>query len=279
MGFSRTRIDLVLVHFRIPLLAVLMANTNQESEVDFSNKLPQSPVEVKNLFSKTKRKIQPSSLTTHPPPPPPPAPEIENNSLFKGDEGWEREFQKLNKYLEGHGLRILSVDSDGSCLFSSFAVQLLGTTSESLRNEAVDFMLANSEDFAPFVDLDAYPQGFEDYCRRMRMSTTWGSQLEIQALSECKKVNVYIFQTDGKATIKMVNFDESTAPCVTVSYHDGQHYNAVLPLADQEVAAQPTTARSLENLFESKKVDHLKSYVDDNSSRIPRARKKGGLFN
>lgn len=197
---------------------------NVEGSVDPSAAVP----DVKSLFSKTKKKIKASTVQSIPPPPPPPPPRIDTDLQVSRDEGWEREFQKLDSYLSERGFRIERVDADGSCLFSSFSVHIPTSTSLELRTEAVRHMLSHPDDFEPFIDSEAYPGGFKDYCTRMLASSTWGSQLELQALSQTRQVNVVVFQTGDKARIDMVNFSPSTAPCVTISYHDGEHYNTVV---------------------------------------------------
>jgi len=239
--------------------------------------------DVKSLFSKTKKKIKAANVSTLPPPPPPPPSRPEQLSSSQKDEGWEREYQKLDSYLKDHGLGIVKVDADGSCLFSSFALHFPKATADDLRREAVLYMMSHPDDFEPFVDLEMYPNGFADYCMRMGKSTTWGSQLEIQALSQSRKVNVYVFQTGGLSTIKMVNFDPSTAQCVTVSYHDGQHYNSVLAApSESEGAHSIFTADLIESMLkknESKEEQGAPpSYTDSSVTKV-RTTKKKSLFN
>ena len=241
---------------------------------------PPASAGVKSLFSKTKKKIKTANVSTLPPPPPPPPVRDDAVSSSNTDEGWEREYQKLDTYLKEHGLSIVKVDADGSCLFSSFALHFPETTTEDLRREAVLYMLSHADDFEPFIDLEMYPNGFCDYCMRMGRNTTWGGQLEIQALSQSRKVNVYVFQTGGLSTIKMVNFDTATAQCVTVSYHDGQHYNCVLPIEKESI--QLLTCDSLESWLSNKDSEESSpppaSYTDSSVSKL-RAGKKKSLFN
>ena len=237
---------------------------------------------VKSLFSKTKKKIKAANVSTLPPPPPPPRFKTDEESASTKDDGWEREYQKLDTYLKEHGLSIVKVDADGSCLFSSFALHFPDVTSDELRREAVLYMISHPDDFEPFIDLEMYPNGFGDYCMRMGRNTTWGSQLEIQALSKSRKVNVYVFQTGGLSTIKMVNFDPATAQCVTVSYHDGQHYNSVLPIPNETGSnSQIITCDFLEESLKTKEAHESPpppSYTDNSVSKL-RAGKKKSLFN
>jgi hypothetical protein len=234
-------------------------------------------VDVKSLFSKTKKKIKAQNVSTLPPPPPPPPPPIDYaiRDAATKDEGWEREFQRLDWFLQEHGLVIEKVPDDGSCLFSAIACHFPGTSADDIRQEAVRYMLSHPDDFEPFIDTEAYPNGFKDYCMRMTRNTTWGSQLELQAISQSRQVNVYVFQTGGASTIKMINFDSSDSQCVTVSYHDGQHYNTVAP-SDQSVVL---TVDVLEDLLSPKKDEAptVQSYMDNNATKKPV--KKKSLFN
>ena len=231
---------------------------------------------LKSLFSKSKTKAKSVRVSSLPPPPPAPVPKVASSDS-SSDEGWEREFQKLQVFLNSHGLKIERIDADGSCLFSSFARHFTHSdgvlmSAADMRGRAVQYMAANPDDYSPFIDTDAYPNGFSDYCNRMLKPSTWGSQLEIQALSQSLGVNVYVFQTGGKATVKMVNFDESTAQCVTVSYHDGEHYNTV---ARVDLEKPALTVTELENML--KGAEEAKSYIDSNMSKLTR-KKKTGLF-
>ena len=236
---------------------------------------PTPSADVKSLFSKTKKKIKSANVQSLPPPPPPAA--IDYDASTTSDEGWEREYQRLDTFLNDHGLRVERVDADGACMFSSVALHFPGESSDSMRAQAVSYMLAHPDDFAPFVDIDAYPNGFTDYCVRMRMKTTWGGQLELQALSQARQVNLYVFQTGDKATVKMINFDPSSAQCVTVSYHDGEHYNCVLPNSDREGIL---TVDGLEEMMAPEMSERAAppSYMDNNAPVKIKTKKKS-LFN
>jgi hypothetical protein len=226
--------------------------------------------DLSSMFSK--RKIKPSTAVNLPPPPPVPTLKTGDNLSRSVDDGWQREFQKLDHFLKTRDLKIHTVDADGSCLFSSFAIHIPGATGESVREEAVRFMLEHPHDFAPFIDTEAYPEGFVDYCARMRLRTTWGGQLEIQALSQVFKVNVYVFQTGGKSTIKMVNFDNGSK-CVTLSYHEGEHYNAVVMLDSTETITAIWLEAKLSN-------SETPGYLDSSKPARPsQSRRKPGIFN
>ncbi len=236
-------------------------------------------VDVKSLFSKTKKKIKPVTVQNLPPPPPPPPPKIDIGAVAASEEGWEREFSKLDSYLKERGLHIERVADDGSCLFASIALHFPSTTTNELRARAVNYMLTHPDDFEPFVDTEAYPNGFKDYCSRMLMPSTWGSQLELQALSQAMQVNVVIFQTGDKSRIDMVNFDENEAQCVTISYHDGQHYNGVLVQLVESAPGPILTYHDLDNKLDKAPCINCDSPTQKNTQSSRLKPKKKSLFN
>lgn len=247
--------------------------------LDGAHQPSKTDMDVKSLFSKTKKKIKPVTVQVLPPPPPPPPPKIDVFGVAGRDEGWEREFGKLDQYLNERGLRIERVADDGSCLFASIAIHFPGSTPSDLRTSAVKFMLTHPDDFEPFIDTEAYPNGFKDYCSRMLMTTTWGSQLELQAISQAKEVNIVIFQTGDKSRIDMVNFDDNDARCVTISYHDGQHYNCVLSNREGSEADSQISFRSLKNQLDINKLNEGTENVPQVSASSNKMKsKKKSLF-
>ena len=65
----------------------------------------------------------------------------------------------------------------------------------------------------------------------MSKDATWGSQLELQALSEKFKFNYIVHQVDNPI-MAFSNFTWGTVPTVHVSYHLGEHYNTVRLIED-----------------------------------------------
>ena len=60
-----------------------------------------------------------------------------------------------------------------------------------VRETCVKFMRDNPDGFAPFVD-DEEAGSFDSYLRRMSQPSTWGGDIEIQALSQAYEVNVVL---------------------------------------------------------------------------------------
>ena len=64
--------------------------------------------------------------------------------------------EQLLERIRPLGLRIRDVDGDGNCLFRAASMELFGAEGRHLeiRENVVAFMMANPEDFAPFVEDD-----------------------------------------------------------------------------------------------------------------------------
>jgi len=65
------------------------------------------------------------------------------------------DFTPLNKQLQPLGLIIKEVNGDGNCLFRSVSDQMDGGehNHEFYRIKCVDYMLANADNYAPFLEV------------------------------------------------------------------------------------------------------------------------------
>lgn len=135
----------------------------------------------------------------------------------------------LGPQLGEMGLAIREVTGDGNCLFRSVSDGLYGNEGRhfELRARCVAFMQANPDSFAPFMLEEEGFASFDDYLASMSRDAEWGGNLELMALSSSLRINVTIHQA-GQRPWMMTNspFGPAT-PSLHVSYHDGQHYNAV----------------------------------------------------
>jgi OTU-like cysteine protease len=132
-------------------------------------------------------------------------------------------------HLGRKGLCVRDVEADGSCMFRAVSDQLYGdeTHHYELRKRCVKYMVDHSADFAPFVD-DS--KSFSDYTAHMLHDGIWGGNVELQALSMVLRANIYIHTVDG-ANFEIRNHLFDNAPCLHLSYHHGQHYASVRPIA------------------------------------------------
>eukprot|EP01114_Cavostelium_apophysatum_P019962 TRINITY_DN6573_c0_g1_i2.p1 TRINITY_DN6573_c0_g1~~TRINITY_DN6573_c0_g1_i2.p1 ORF type:complete len:503 (+),score=145.03 TRINITY_DN6573_c0_g1_i2:119-1627(+) len=143
--------------------------------------------------------------------------------LYGGDK-WNRDFKKFNDQLNLFGLLVKDVAGDGNCLFRAVSDQMYGHPElhAQLRDQACNFIARNRENFEPFIEDDV---PFDKYVAEMRQSSTWGGNMEIQALSSVLGVNVVIHQLDFPRW-EVNNYGPQTR-AIHISYHDGEHYASV----------------------------------------------------
>eukprot|EP01112_Ceratiomyxa_fruticulosa_P019784 TRINITY_DN6564_c0_g2_i2.p1 TRINITY_DN6564_c0_g2~~TRINITY_DN6564_c0_g2_i2.p1 ORF type:complete len:290 (+),score=49.64 TRINITY_DN6564_c0_g2_i2:896-1765(+) len=150
----------------------------------------------------------------------------------------------LEKLKKSMGFTIKEIPPDGNCLYNAVADQLkiLGIPSPRdhhliLRNCAVDYMVNHRDDFEPFISTE---EDFEKYCARMRDSSVWGGQIELQALAHALKVPIIVHAADVPDVVmgeEYIKFSNS----IHLSYHKhayalGEHYNSVIPLLQKQIS-------------------------------------------
>lgn len=152
----------------------------------------------------------------------------ERNRKIYGKEEWDTEFKKFLKKLLPLGYFVREVTGDGNCLFRSIADQLEieGLDHIEVREKIVRHITENRESYEPFIEDDV---PFDRYISAMAKNGTWGGNLELQACSMAYTVNIKIFQVDLPCW-DVVNWP-TTAKTLFLSYHDGDHWNSVRPLA------------------------------------------------
>jgi OTU domain-containing protein 6 len=72
---------------------------------------------------------------------------------------------------------------------------------------------------------------FDDYCNQVENTKAWGSQIEIQALSNALKLKIEVLQAQGTSILQGADFPN--APHLIVTYHRhfyglGEHYNSTV---------------------------------------------------
>ncbi|XP_017970692.1 PREDICTED: OTU domain-containing protein 6B [Theobroma cacao] len=165
------------------------------------------------------------------------------------------EDEKLEKKLEPLGFTYNEIKPDGHCLYRAVEDQLAllsgGSspyTYQELREMAAAYMRKHASDFHPFFlsentidgdSDDSLVERFENYCKEVESTATWGGQLELGALTHCLRKHIMIFsgsfpdvemgreyKSDGGST--------SSNATIRLSYHRhafglGEHYNSVIP--------------------------------------------------
>lgn len=132
-------------------------------------------------------------------------------------------------------LKAVEITSDGSCQFSSVAVQVDKTPS-IVRAEVVQWMKdhPHTHDNEPFWKFE--PEfwetfdSWEDYCDEMANSTAWGNQITLIAFAENSrcKVTVYASRSEADFTYSPTTWKDGD-DIVVLAYLSELHYFAALP--------------------------------------------------
>ncbi|KAG7345624.1 OTU-like cysteine protease [Nitzschia inconspicua] len=135
---------------------------------------------------------------------------------------------KFAAALKKRGLEIREQDGDGNCLFRAISLQVYGDASMhgDVRKKCMDFMERDREHFSMFVT----GEPFAEYIARKRMDGVHGNNPEIQAISELFNRPIEVFTPENGAkplNIFHAEYKTDDAP-IRLSYHDGNHYNAVI---------------------------------------------------
>jgi len=142
------------------------------------------------------------------------------------------------------GLRFLSIEGDGNCLFRSLADQDQGRAGahSEVRRRVVEHMAAHREDFEPFMEDD---EPFDAYLRRMGRDGEWGGHQELFAASRLLRATVVVHQFNAP---RFELTFEGAGRTLHLSYHGEMHYNSVRGLDDPALPnkpAAPITLRAL----------------------------------
>lgn len=166
-------------------------------------------------------------------------------------------------YLHPRGLDIQEVEADGNCLYRAVGVQCrrlgldaVGVTGEDyygkIREICADVLMgSNRAEYEPFAECGEghttseggnHPATFEEYVNNVRSTSTWGGQLELQALSEGLKCPIVVFSAEGSPLTMGAEYAPSEdsdeewdkKKALLLSFHRhyyalGEHYNSVIP--------------------------------------------------
>lgn len=150
--------------------------------------------------------------------------------------------------LARRGLTIKDIPSDGHCMYHAVADQMTqrGLPIDAgelaafayLRKLTSEYMLANSDDFLPFMALDEGLEpmaAFQQYCDRVANTAVWGGQLELRALACALRTPIEVYSAEGDVLTmggEFVDEDGENAKPLQLTYHLhyytlGEHFNSV----------------------------------------------------
>ncbi|XP_062449063.1 OTU domain-containing protein 3 [Rhea pennata] len=167
--------------------------------------------------------------------------------------------------LRALGLKLREVPGDGNCLFRALGDQLEGHSRNHLkhRQETVDYMIKQREDFEPFVEDDV---PFEKHVTNLAKPGTFAGNDAIVAFARNHQMNVVIHQPNAPLW-QIRGTDKSNARELHIAYRYGEHYDSVRRINDDSEA--PAYLR-MEMLCKnnSKKEEEMKPHKGESEDEI-----------
>ncbi|XP_061457495.1 OTU domain-containing protein 3 isoform X2 [Rhineura floridana] len=163
--------------------------------------------------------------------------------------------------LQTLGLRLREVPGDGNCLFRALGDQLEGHSRDHLkhRQETVDYMIKQREDFEPFVEDDV---PFEKHVANLAQPGTFAGNDAIVAFARNNQVNVMIHQVNAPLW-QIHGTDKSNARELHIAYRYGEHYDSVRKINDNsEAPARLQTEMLCKNQSNKKEKIQLKEEAE-----------------
>ncbi|XP_004678620.1 PREDICTED: OTU domain-containing protein 3 [Condylura cristata] len=186
------------------------------------------------------------------------AKERRNRPESGGGGGCEEEFVSFANQLQALGLKLREVPGDGNCLFRALGDQLEGHSRNHLkhRQETVDYMIKQREDFEPFVE-DDIP--FEKHVASLAKSGTFAGNDAIVAFARNHQLNVVIHQLNAPLW-QIRGTDKSNVRELHIAYRCGEHYDSVRRINDNsEAPAHLRTDFQILHQDESNKREKIKT--------------------
>ncbi|NXG60150.1 OTUD3 protein, partial [Hemiprocne comata] len=140
----------------------------------------------------------------------------------------------LARQLRALGLKLREVPGDGNCLFRALGDQLEGHSRNHLRHrqETVDFMIKQREDFEPFVEDDV---PFEKHVTNLAKPGTFAGNDAIVAFARNNQLNVVIHQLNAPLW-QIRGTDKTNVRELHIAYRYGEHYDSVRRINDDSEA-------------------------------------------
>jgi hypothetical protein len=153
--------------------------------------------------------------------------------------------------LENKGFHIHAIEGDGNCLFRAVAHQMFNNEGchEQIRDQCVNHMMLHRKRYEMFCD-----ENFEEHIKEMRITGTWGDDLEIRALEEIfdRIICIYSSGIDNVDEPANKNFEEGNLleniEPINLTYHGQSHYNSLC----DERHSLPLKSRSTKVLLTSR---------------------------
>ncbi|EFC44357.1 predicted protein [Naegleria gruberi] len=108
------------------------------------------------------------------------------------------EEQEIDQLFSTMSLKRKPIAKDGACLFRAFSDLYYGTQiyHDRVRKSCIEYMKEHESFFKDFI----FEMDFNSYIKFMSKATSWGSQLELEALASLYKVNITVYGVNGILT-------------------------------------------------------------------------------
>lgn len=119
--------------------------------------------------------------------------------------------------------KIQSVTGDGNCLFRSVSLYKYGTqgNQRAVRLEAVNYIRRHWKELKDHLVLtDPSLRGERNYCYNMRQDKTYGTSVEILAMSELYELNFNVHTVDKKPENNQFSTDKIPTIISKVFYNN-----------------------------------------------------------
>ncbi|KAG0624303.1 hypothetical protein M758_3G238300 [Ceratodon purpureus] len=162
----------------------------------------------------------------------------EHNPWTPGPSGYkdgaERERQFEMELRRVKGLEVRHMLEDGNCLFRAVTHLVYGDAEmyDETRQMCIDYMEKERDHFSQFVT-----ESFTAYCKRKRRDKVYGNNLEIQAMAEIYNRPIHIYSYSTEPINIFQGSYETDLPPIRLSYHRGNHYNAIIDPCNPAVGA------------------------------------------
>ena len=162
-----------------------------------------------------------------------------SSTLLHDEENKDNSELEFEAQIEGAHLRLVPMLADGNCFFRALADQIEGEQNQHLkyRSMVVNYMMDHRSHFEPFYSEEDEQTSFEGYCEKMAEDGTWADHCELQAASMVTGTNIHVhrFKTESS---KIYDFHGTNTHTIHLSYHNGNHYNSLHSINDNENTAE-----------------------------------------
>ena len=133
--------------------------------------------------------------------------------------------------MENKKFRIKRIRKDGNCLFNAISLHMYGfeTYHQQIREEAVQYVVEHWKELKEHL-VESNParqvQTQSQYCTRMKKLGTYGTSIEILAIAETQKLNIYVHTSN--INVKGEEFTSTERPSRISKRDYGQEVHLLL---------------------------------------------------